>query len=102
MYDDIRGFVVVEKLGNRFESILPNLELDFKKNPIEKYFFIMEKNNFEKISQDFFFENFSILEKSIFPSKFFDFPQNEKFREKNQHFFEKKILRLFFQKYFSP
>ena len=54
------------------QSILLTSKLNFKKNLVEKYFFIMEKNNFEKKSRKIF-RKFSIFSigKSIFPSKNF-------------------------------
>ena len=78
--------------------------LNFKKNPDEKYFFIMEKNDFEKKIVTFFWKNiffkksFNILPKKITPSK-----KNLRF------FFSKKKVRFFFstsffsmmKKYFS-
>ena len=41
-------FELMESFRNRSKTILLDQELNFKKNPIEKYFFIMEKNDFEK------------------------------------------------------
>ena len=43
-----RTFKLSESLWNRFKTILLDQKMNFKKNPIEKYFFIMEKNDFEK------------------------------------------------------
>ena len=88
-----------ESIGNRFKTILLNQEMDLKKNPIEKYFFIMEKNDFENFG---FQKKFKILifsiEKLIFPSKCFTW-KNWFFYWKNQNFqlfLKSKIFKIIF------
>ena len=83
------------------------MEMDLKKNLIEKYFFIMEKKNFEKKSQKNF-RNFSIfqLENRFFQVNILlekiDFPieKIENFRKFFRDFFSKLFFSMM-KKYFS-
>ena len=43
-----------ERSWNRFTTILLDQEMDFKKNPIEKFQFVLEKNLIWKKSQKYF------------------------------------------------
>ena len=68
--------------------------MNLKKNPIEKYFFIVEKNNFEKKSRKKIRKIFKIsMEKSIFPSKIFTW--------ENRFFYWKfEFFQIFFSRFF--
>ena len=95
-------YIPVYTASNRFEpiwkcfkTILLNQEMNFKKNPIEKYFFIMEKNDLGKKFQ-FFFREISIfqLKNQFFQVKFL--------LEKIDFSIEKiKISRFFLRDFFS-
>ena len=92
-------FWVLKSLWNRFQSIFLILELNLKKNPIGKYFFIMEKNDFENF--DFQKKSKSLIfsiEKSIFWSKHFTW-KNQFFYWKNENFelfLKSKIFKIIF------
>ena len=82
------------------KTIVLDQEMDFKKNPVEKYFFIFEKNNFEKKSREKNLKKSKIsIEKSIFPSK--NFTWENRFSRQNFSDFEIFSKSIFSKSFFS-
>jgi len=97
-FEELRTFNTSETLGYRFKMILLDQEMDLKKNPIKKYFFILEKKIvWKKKSEKIFY--FFVSQK-ISNLEILDFSTSRHFREKIDIFdFEKKKAD-FFQTFF--
>ena len=64
LWPGIGGFIWPESVRNRSQSILLNLQMNFKKNLIEKNNFFLSKNNFE-VKNMKIFEIFEIFFKKV-------------------------------------
>ena len=102
-FEELRTYNTSETLWNHFKTILLDQEMNFKKNPVKKYFFILEKNNFEKKIEK---NNIFFVSQKISNLENFDFFEKSKFSRKNMKFSISKkntdFFLTFFENIFRP